>query len=93
MQPKRAYVHFNRRLAPVGFLIVPEGVEPDDENQTILIQSEDGFGGVARSMGWNPLQYLPNGYRLMTAREYLQLHADEEFEALADYLPSPGESQ
>ena len=92
MQPKRAYIHFNHRLAPTGFLIVPEGVEPDEENQTTLIQTDRDYPGVAAAMGFQRGEVSGNySDEIAAALRFLRLRADEEFEALADYLPNQGD--
>lgn len=51
------FVHFDKSYVPCGFLIVKDGRKSvyDDEN-TVLIQSDWDFPGVASSMGWIPCE-------------------------------------
>lgn len=46
------YLHFNRRYAPVGFLIVRDGAGPMDDS--VLIQSDWDYPGVASRTGFVP---------------------------------------
>jgi hypothetical protein len=76
-----AFVEFSRR-APTGFLIVPDDGDPEDDDQTALIQTDWDWPGVARSMGWSG-----EDNQFEEAYHWIREHEGEEFEGLDDYLP------
>lgn len=49
-----AYLHFNRRYAPVGFLIVADGASPLGDS--VLVQSDWDYPGVASRTGFVPCE-------------------------------------
>lgn len=48
-----AYLYFNSSYAPCGFLIVRTDGDPYNDKDTVLIQSDWDFPGVAQSCGWS----------------------------------------
>lgn len=56
MSQQKFFVHFDSKYVPCGFLIVREGCDPysDDVADSIVIQSDWDYAGVASTMGWNP---------------------------------------
>jgi hypothetical protein len=95
----RAFLHFDSRYAPCGFLIVPEGGDPYDDKLTMFVQHDGDFPGVASRIGWAPCCGLTDGTigcsehgtmsstMIDEAYSFLRKHEGEPFESLAEYLP------
>jgi hypothetical protein len=50
-----AFLHFDSRYVPCGFLIVRDGADPysNDPADSVLVQTDWDFPGVAQSAGWS----------------------------------------
>lgn len=97
----RASIHFDSGYAPCGFLIVREGADAysDAPADTVLIQTDWDWPGVASSMGWSPCHDCTDGTikcdvcgretgdHMRLAYDFIREHTGEQFESLADYLP------
>jgi hypothetical protein len=94
-----ASVYFDRKYAPVGFLIVEKGGDPYAD-ETLLIDSDWDFPGVACGMGWQPcLCGRTDGTvdckgcnrtasdMIAEAYDFIEAHQDEEFPALNEHIP------
>ena len=93
-----AYLHFNSKYAPCGFLIVPDGGDPYDDSRTVLVQSDWDFPGVASAIGLEPCDcgqtdgtvncdHKTASQMISEAYDYCRDHAGESFAGLEDYLP------
>lgn len=93
---KRAYIHFNPRLVPGGFLVVPEGEEPSPDDGHLIIQNDIDFPVVAATIGYKPCPCgqsdgttsccgKPVLRMIAEAWDYLTRHADKPFTELGDY--------
>jgi hypothetical protein len=94
-----AYVHFDNKYAPVGFLVVPDGGDPYADD-TPLIQSDWEYPAVARDMGWTSCCEDTNSdgtvdcrvcrktasQMIKEAYDFIEAHAGESFESLDQYL-------
>ena len=47
------FVHFDSKYAPCAFLIVKDGGDPYKETDTVLIQQDTDYPGVASRMGFS----------------------------------------
>jgi len=95
-----AFVHFDSKYAPSGFLIVRDGHSPYDDKNTVLIQTDWDFPGVASTIGWVPCEcgetdgtvdcpHKKATNMISEAYDFLRMHADESFPALDEYLQEP----
>lgn len=94
-----AYVHFDPKYAPCGFLVVPNSADPYDDSQTVLIQSDWDFLGVAIRLGWQACQCggtdgtvdceqckrIASGM-IAEAYDWIREREGEEFSTLEDYF-------
>ncbi|MBU1173664.1 MAG: hypothetical protein KKD44_29185, partial [Proteobacteria bacterium] len=92
-----AYLHFDSKYAPSGFLIVPDGGDPYGR-EAALVQSDWDFPAVASAMGWTPCEKcdLTDGtvdcaHRTATemiseAYDFCRDHEGETFRALDEHL-------
>ena len=103
-----ATVEFDSGYAPCGFLVVKTGGDMYDDKDTILIQSDWDFHGVASTMGWVPCKECDKtgGHTdgtvdcphktvsdmIAEAYDFCEAHAGEEFEALDEYLTNQEEA-
>jgi len=95
-----AKVYFDSKYCPCGFLIVKTGCDPYDDKNTIAIQSDWDFPGVAASMGWTPCdkcertdgtvdcEHHTKSEMISAAYDFIEAHEGEEFRALDDYFPA-----
>lgn len=93
-----AYIHFDSSYAPCGFLIVRDGYDPYSETDSVLIQTDWDFPGVATSMGWPgchdgtdgtiecPECGKPANEMIAEAYDYIADNAGLSFDALDEYL-------
>jgi hypothetical protein len=93
-----ATVEFDSSYAPCGFLIVKTGCSMYDDKNTVLIQSDWDFPGVASMMGWTPCKdcgdtdgtvdcaHKTATQMISEARDFIREHAGEEFKALDEYF-------
>ncbi len=93
-----AYIHLERGYVPCGFLIVRDGADPHDESNTILVQSDWDFPGVASSCGWTPCKACDStdgtidcahhtaSDMIADAYDFLRERDGEAFEALDEYF-------
>lgn len=85
-----AFLHFDSKFTPGGFLIVADGADPysEDPMTTALIQLGDqpDFAHVARSLGWQPHSGQNNGEPVQEPYDYLHERDGESFPALNEYL-------
>lgn len=92
-----AHVIFDRVRAPAAFLIVRSGGSVDREADTVLVQSDWGWSGVARRMGWIPCpcgatdgtvdcDHNTAAGMLAHALDHIEAHAGEDFGDLNDYF-------
>ncbi len=58
-----AYLAFDSSYAPCGFLIVRDGCDYHDDKNTVLIQSDRDFPGVAQNCGWGLVLKQANGFQ------------------------------
>ena len=49
-----AFLYFDSKYAPCGFLIVSDNASPYDDDSTCLIQTDWDFPSVASRIGWQP---------------------------------------
>lgn len=54
------YVDFHE-TAPCGFLIVKEGGDPYNDDDTVLVQVDYDFPSVASWLGWSPCHRVTDG--------------------------------
>ncbi len=92
-----AFIEFDSKYAPVGFLIVPDGGHYKDDD-TLLIGTDWDYPGVAGSIGWQPCHDCTDGTvdcricgksasdLISDAYDYLEAHEGESFPALDEYL-------
>lgn len=92
-----AYIHFDSDYAPCGFLIVKDGGDPYSETDSMLIQTDWDYPGVASRLG-----YVPCGCgttdgtvdcahntatdMISAAYDWIADHAGEQFPELDEYL-------
>ncbi len=93
-----AYLAFDRSYAPCGFLIVRDGCSHRDDANTVLVQSDWDFPGVASSCGFQPCEcgatdgtvdceHKTASEMISAAYDWLSEHDGESFDALDDYFP------
>lgn len=91
-----ASIEFNSTNAPCGFLIVPKGGNAQNRN-TVLIQSDGDFLGVASRMGFVTCEcgrtdgsvdclHQKASDMISAAIEFLHEREGTEFAALNEYL-------
>ena len=96
-----AYVYFDSGYAPCAFLIVRDGADPysNDPADTVLIQTDWDYPGVASNMGLQPCHcgetdgtvdcpHKTASDMISAAYDFIREHDGETFEALNDYLPA-----
>jgi hypothetical protein len=94
-----AYLHFDSKYAPCGFLIVPDGGDPYKDAITRLIQSDWDFPGVASNMGYVPCKcgatdgtvdctHKTATEMITEAYDYCRERAGQSFKGLDEYLAS-----
>lgn len=93
-----AFIHFDSKYAPCGFLIVPDGADPYNDSVTVLVQFDWDFPGVASSMGFVSCEKCSDtdgtvdcphhtaSEMISAAYDFIRDHADEPFSALDEYL-------
>lgn len=94
-----AFLHFDAKYAPCGFLIVRDGADPYSNNpeDTTLIQTDWDFPGIASTIGLEPCdcgmtdgtvscEHKGVSEMISAAYDYCREHAGESFVALDDYL-------
>lgn len=94
-----AFIHFDSKYAPCGFLIVRDGADPysDDPSDTVLVQSDWDFPGVASAMGLIPCEcgatdgtvdcpHKTTTEMITAAIDFIREHAGETFASLDDYF-------
>ncbi len=94
-----AFTHFDSKYCPSGFLIVPDGVDPYDDDRTVAIDSDWDFPAVASSMGWQACECGRTdgtvdcidckrqvSAMISEAYDYIEHRAGEPFPTLDDYL-------
>jgi hypothetical protein len=95
-----AFLHFDSRYAPCGFLIVRDGADPysADPADTVLVQSDWDFPGVASRIGLAPCdcgrtdgtvdcRHKTATEMISAAYDYCRDRAGEPFADLDEYLP------
>lgn len=97
-----ATIHFDPNYAPCGFLIVRDNADPysDDPKDTVLIQTDWDYPGVASKMGWTPCKcgatdgtvdcHACNRHTsdmIGEAYNFIRDHDGDGFPALDQYLP------
>lgn len=85
-------------FAPCGFVIVRKGGRMDREKDTVLIQTDWDYPGVASRMGWSPCHPCTDGTvnctecgktasdMIAEAFEYIEEREGEQFPGLDDYF-------
>jgi hypothetical protein len=92
-----AFVHFDSGYAPCGFLIVRKDDNPYKESDTVLVQSDWDYPGIASDMGLRPCDCgetdgtIDCAHKTATdmigaAFDHILAHEGEEFEALDVYF-------
>jgi hypothetical protein len=93
-----AYVHFDHQYAPCGFLIVKDGGNPRDDSDSILIQTDWDWPGVASRMGFVPCEcgatdgtvkcaHKTASDMIAAAYDHIEAHEGESFPCLDEYFP------
>lgn len=92
-----AHIYLDGRYAPCGFLIVRDGDDPYG-GETVLVQSDWDFPGVASHMGFVPCAdcdqtdgtvncaHRTASDMISAAYKYAREHAGESFSTLDEYL-------
>jgi hypothetical protein len=92
-----AFIHF-LNYTPCAFVIVRDGGNPQSESDSVLIQTDWDYPGVANCMGWAPCHPETDGTidcpecgvsassMIMAASEHIREHAGESFPQLDDYF-------
>lgn len=89
------YIHFDRRYAPAGFLIVRDGAAPMEDS--VLIQSDWDYPSVASRTGFVPCEcgatdgtidcpHHTASEMISAAYEWLEARDGQSFPDLADYF-------
>ena len=98
-----AYIYFDSTYAPCAFLIVRDGGDPYKEQDTVLIQTDWDYPGVAGRMGFSlchsdtdgtvdcPVCGKTAGDMISSAYDHIADHAGERFVELDEYLPQIGD--
>ena len=92
-----AYVHFDGGYAPCGFLIVKDNGDPYKDSDTVLIQTDWDYPGVASSMGFEPCDcgttdgtvdcdHKTATAMISDAYDHVRAHEGETFDCLDDYF-------
>lgn len=88
-----AYIHFDRHYAPCAFLIVRKGGDPYEEKDTVLVQTDWDYPGIARRMGHQTCRacdYTDGTVdvekMIDAAFQHIWDHRGEEFEGLEEYF-------
>jgi hypothetical protein len=94
-----AFLHFDAKYAPAGFLIVRDGADPysADPEDTTLVQADWDFPSVASAIGHEPCEcdatdgtvdcaHKTATEMISEAYDYCRAHAGESFPALDEYL-------
>lgn len=97
-----AYLYFDSRYAPCGFLIVRDGANPysPDPSDTRLIQSDWDWPEVASRTGYVPCEcgatdgtvdcaHRTASDMISAAYDWACEHAGQSYPDLDDYLPEP----
>ena len=92
-----AYIYFDSSYAPCGFLIVQDNGDPYEEKDSILIQTDWDYPGIASTMGWTPCacgetdgpidcQHRKTGEMINEAWEFIKTRDGKSFPELNDYF-------
>ena len=92
-----AFVHFESGYVPCGFLIVRDGRDPHDEANTVLVQTDWDYPGIALRMGLEPCEcgatdgtvdceHKKASDMISAAYDFIESHAGESFPELDDYF-------
>lgn len=92
-----AFIHFDSGFAPCGFLIVKDGHSLYDEANTVLVQTDWDYPGVAARMGWVACdcgatdgtvacQHRKAADMIADAADFIRDGQGESFEELDDYF-------
>ena len=92
-----AHVFFDSGYVPCGFLIVPKGGNPYQEDSTLLVQSDWDYPGVASRMGYVPCaceetdgtidcKHKSATQMISEAYDFIREREGQEFAELDDYL-------
>ena len=93
-----AYLAFDSGYVPCGFLIVRDGCHWKDEENTVLIQTDWDFPGVASRCGYVPCEcgatdgtvdcpHKTASAMISEAYDFLRERDGESFAALDEYFP------
>ena len=96
-----AYIHFTGRV-PCGFLIVRDGGDPRCEQDTVMVDLDYDFPGIASRMGYVPCDCGDTDGTVdcahktalqMVGEAYAHIceREDEQFTELDEYLPEGGD--
>ena len=92
-----AYIHFDSSYAPCGFLIVKDDGDPYNDADTVLIQTDWDFPGVASYLGYTPCdcgatdgtvdcEHKTVSYMISAAYDFLRDHEGEKSNLLDEYF-------
>ena len=93
-----AYIYFDSGYAPCGFLIVKDGGNPYNSEDTVFVKSDWDFPAVASRMGLAPCsecgktdgtvdcEHYYVAEMICRAEEWIRDNAGEMFESLDDYF-------
>ena len=93
-----AFLYFDSKYAPCGFLIVSDNASPYDDDSTCLIQTDCDFPSVASRIGWQPCdeccstdgtidcEHRTASDMIDEAYDFLVDHDGESFDALDEYI-------
>ena len=95
-----AYIYFDSGYVPCGFLIVRDGADPesDDPRDTVLVQTDWDYPGVASRMGLVPCDcgatdrtvdcpHKTATAMITAAYDYIRDRDGQSFPELDEYLP------
>ena len=91
-----AYVYEDRNYAPCSYLIVKTNGDPYKEKDTVLVQLDWDYPGIADSMGLRPCcdntdgtidcEHKTVNEMISNAREFIDNNLEIEFEGLDVYF-------
>ena len=92
-----AYIHFDSVYAPCSFLIVRDGADPRDEPDSIVVQTDWDYPGIASRMGFVPCDcgatdgtvdcpHKTAGDMIAAAFDFIEARDGESYSELDDYF-------
>ncbi|GAF90789.1 unnamed protein product [marine sediment metagenome] len=92
-----AYIHFDSQWTPCGFMIVRDGGNPRSEQDTLLVEIDYDYPGIASRMGYVPCDCgdtdgtVDCAHKTATqmigeARQWIKDHEGKSFAELDEYI-------